>query len=415
MESRTVSSIYQLEMDANILQNSSLEFCDAKKPSSSPLPMIKPIFRFSIKVKFYPAGMSCVLLGSRLYLMGGALTYKPHLLRLSCYDMEFRGCKYENGFDEPINNYLEEQLGNYPPDVCVFDCNTCKLLSDDSCPPMNSGKFPNPLTFVANDQIFVLSLKKVHKDMITFESMKPGQVWKKLTPPPALFFSRSGHSLGSALIKDKFLLTFSVGESKIFLSYNINSDRWTLRGAYLLPQLFLGSIFVEDTLYSAVRGPFRRTSFEYNPPVLSFGPLKSTADVDQDEANFDYVALNRSKKVSDFGEHISICYKDICNWPIQANESGSSTRCLLHLGGLLTGTRKDSRFFGFVELLNRFEDITTQCELRFVAFEALPYKSSNKNSANIDPEFHARTIHASHFSTDFFDMSSLNAACAYLA
>lgn len=56
-DSGTVSNIYQLEMDANILENSSIELHGAQQRSSSPLPMIKPIFRFSHKVKFYPEGM----------------------------------------------------------------------------------------------------------------------------------------------------------------------------------------------------------------------------------------------------------------------------------------------------------------------------------------------------------------------
>ncbi|KAK1391385.1 hypothetical protein POM88_010441 [Heracleum sosnowskyi] len=411
INSGTVSNIYQLEMDANILENSSIESYDAKKPSSSSLPKINPIFSFLHKVKFYPEGMSCVLLGSKLYFMGGSLTYTADLLGLSCYDMDYR--EYENGFDEPINNFLNEQLENYPRDVSVFDCDTCQLLPDDSCLPKHSGKYPNPLTFVANDQIFVLSLKKVHKDMITFESMKPGHGWEKLTPPPPFFLFRSNHPVGSALIKDNFLLTFSTGRSNIILSYNIISDEWTLRESYHLPQLFLGSIFVQDTLYTAVREPLRRTYFKYNSPVLSFGPLKSTTDVDG--TTLDYVAVNRSRKVSDFGENSSICYNDIRNWPIHVNEFGFATRCFLHLGGLLKGTEKTSRFFGFVELFNPFpgeyEDTDTQSELRFVAFEALP----NKNSANVDAEFHARTIHSSHFSTDIFGTGCLNAACAYLA
>lgn len=189
---------------------------------------------------------------------GGSLTYTAHLLTLTCYDVEFRGCKYKNGFDVPIINYLKKQLENYPPDVYVFDCNTCELLLDDSCLLMHSGKYPNPLTFVANDKIFVLSLMKPHEDMITFESMKPGHGWEKLAPPPRLFFSRSRHLLGFALIKDKFLLTFSAGRANIILSYNINSDQWTILVPYHIPQLFLGSIFVQDTLYSHVRG---RTDF----------------------------------------------------------------------------------------------------------------------------------------------------------
>lgn len=401
-----VSHMYQLEMDTNILENSSL---DVKKPSSSfsSLPVIKPIFRFYRKVKPYPAGMSCVRLGSKLYLMGGSLTYTPNLLRVSCYDVDFRGCKYDHGFGLPIFNYLEEDLRNYPPDVCVFDCNTCELLPDGSCPDMNSGKSKNPLTFVANNQIFVLSKTKVHNDMITFESLTPGQqYWKKLAEPPQPFFSSKTRPIGSTLIKDKFILTFSTGSRRFILSYDINSDEWTSRDSYQLPLMSVGSIFVKDTIYLA----YSKTK----SPVVCFGPLKPT----KDGVNLDYVSRsNQLNKVSaDLGKHIPARLEDVCNWPIYNNPySGLGTKCLFHLGGLLKGTQECSRVFGLVELFDplapEYETKGSHppCELRYVAFQAL-------NSANVDEEeFALKTIHESRFSTEVFGTGILNAACAYLA
>lgn len=74
---------------------------------------------------------------------------------------------------------------------------------------MHLGKSNNLLTSVVNDQIFVLSTTKVHDDMITFESLKPGQGWKKLAEPPEPFFYSRTYLVGSTLIKDKFLLTFA--------------------------------------------------------------------------------------------------------------------------------------------------------------------------------------------------------------
>ncbi|KAK1391524.1 hypothetical protein POM88_010580 [Heracleum sosnowskyi] len=398
-----ISRIYQLEMDTHILVK--------EKPSSSPsssspsLPMIKPVFRFLCKEKLYPAGMSCVGLGSKLYLMGGSLTYTPDLLKVHRYDMDFKRCKYNNGLGEPLKNFLKQDLQNYPRDVCVFDCNTCELLPDDACPLMNSGKSENPLTFVANGQIFVLSTTKVHDDMITFESWTPGeQRWKKLAEPPQPFFYSKTHPIGSTLIKDKFLLTFATGRTKFILSYDINSDEWTSRDSYQLPLMSAGSIFVEDTIYLAVREP----AFNNKSPVLCFGPLKSI-----DGVNLDYVASS-SKKIYDLDKHIFACTEDLRNWPIYIDQSGHGTKCLFQLGGLLKGTRKNSRLFGLVELFDhypsRYEtDSHPPSELRFVAFQALP-------SANLDAaEFHVRTIHESRFSTELSGWGTLNAACAYLA
>ncbi|KAK1391372.1 hypothetical protein POM88_010428 [Heracleum sosnowskyi] len=413
VKTNIVSSIYQLEMDTNILENLSLRSCNAMKPSSSSssLPMIKPIFRFYRKVKSYPSGMSCVRLGSKLYLMGGSLSYTPHLLKVSCYDMDFRGGKYDNGMDVPISNFLKEDLTNYPPDVCVFDCNTCTLLPDNACPSMLSGKSENPLTFVADGQIFVLSTTKVRDDMIIFESLTPGQQqWKKLAEPPQSFFYSKTHPIGCTLIKDKFLLTFGIGRKKYILSYDINSDEWTSRDSYQLPLMSVDSIFVNNNIYLAGPEPARRGYFKNKSPVLCFGPLKST----EDGVNLDFVAQNQSKKVSYLCKHISACSKAVRNWPIYINQSGHSTKCLFHLGGLLKGTQKHSRFFGLVELFDPYppeyeaKHSHPPCELRFVAFQAL-------QSANVEAEFPLMTIHESRFSTEVFGTGTLNAACAYLA
>ncbi|KAK1391526.1 hypothetical protein POM88_010582 [Heracleum sosnowskyi] len=350
---RTVSVLYKIEMNRDKYENPT-SLPDPKSPNIElDLPLIKPVYTFRCtKDKFYPSGMSFVNLGPKLYFMGGSLSYKVHLLGLTLYDND-------------LDDYKDVD-DNVP------------LLPDSYIPSMDTGKPVNPITFVVDNQIFVLSSRNGPKGMTHFETFNPiSKKWKKLPPPKDDFFSKRKTACGSAVMGRKLFVTFrsyrddtDMLEDEMdmrwddidMLWYDIDTHSWTHCKSPYLPKIYRDSVFVGKVVKN----------------------------------------------------HSRICPSDIRNWPIFINGDGCSTRCLFHLGGFLNGTHKNSRCLGLVELFKpygwgseyRDEYKSTQSELRFVVFEA-----SEGNTS--DGSFNGRTIHACHFLTDLSNNCLLNSACVY--
>ncbi|KAK1391520.1 hypothetical protein POM88_010581 [Heracleum sosnowskyi] len=397
-----VSQLYKIEMDADKYENPTT--LPLKNPSKElNLQLIKPVHTFyNNKDTFYPSGMSVVNLGSKLYFIGGSVSYKAHLLGLSSYDDDLGDYDYE---DESLAvcNAFEDHLDCFPPNVYVFDCITSQLLP--GFPAMNTGKPQNPITFVVDDQIYVLSSRNGPKGMTHFETFNPIlKEWKKLMPPEQDFFSKRKTACGSVVMGRKLFVTFrsDFGDTdKLWdyidmLWYDIDTDSWTCFKSPHLPKIYRDSVFVGNTTYSTVSEPLEHTHKKQKYPVLSFDGFDST----------DYIrGIAKTKLVKK--------HHRIRNWPIYTNGHGYSTRCLFHLGGFLNGTDKNSRCLGLVELFNPHDEESdygveyeTQSELRFVVFEA-----SEGNTS--DDSFDGRTIHACHFSTDLLNDCLLNSACIY--
>ncbi|KAK1391370.1 hypothetical protein POM88_010430 [Heracleum sosnowskyi] len=415
---RTVSVLYKIEMNRDKYENPT-SLPDPKSPNIElDLPLIKPVYTFRCtKDKFYPSGMSFVNLGSKLYFMGGSLSYKAHLLDLTIYDNDLDDYKDVDD-NVPVCNAFEDYLECFPPTVYVFDCITSQLLPDSYIPSMDTGKPVNPITFVVDNQIFVLSSRNGPKGMTHFETFNPiSKKWKKLPPPKDDFFSKRKTVCGSAVMGRKLFVTFRSYRDDTdmleddmdmrwddidMLWYDIDTHSWTRCKSPYLPKIYRDSVFVGNTIYSTVCEPLQHTLKKHIYPVLSFDGFDSPNYIKK---------VAKSKVVK---KHSRICPSDIRNWRIFINGDGYSTRCLFHLGGFLNGTDKNSRCLGLVELFKpygwgseyRDEYKSTQTELCFVVFEA-----SEGNTS--DGSFNGRTIHACHFSTDLSNNCLLNSACVY--
>ncbi|KAK1391391.1 hypothetical protein POM88_010447 [Heracleum sosnowskyi] len=319
---------------------------DPKSPNIElDLPLIKPVYTFRCtKDKFYPSGMSFVNLGSKLYFMGGSLSYKVHLLGLTLYDND-------------LDDYKDVD-DNVP------------LLPDSYIPSMDTGKPVNPITFVVDNQIFVLSSRNGPKGMTHFETFNPiSKKWKKLPPPKDDFFSKRKTACGSAVMGRKLFVTFrsyrddtDMLEDEMdmrwddidMLWYDIDTHSWTPCKSPYLPKIYRDSVFVGNTIYSAVCEPLQHTLKKHIYPVLSFDGFDSP---------------NYIKSVAK---------------------------------GVLVELFKP---YGWGSEY-RDEYKSTQSELRFVVFEA-----SEGNTS--DGSFNGRTIHACHFLTDLSNNCLLNSACVY--
>ncbi|KAK1391530.1 hypothetical protein POM88_010586 [Heracleum sosnowskyi] len=403
---KVVSMLYKIEMDRDLYKNPTplARILHPNNPNIKlDLPLIKPVYIFNRQDKFYPSGMSFVNLGSKLYFMGGSVSYKSHLLGLSFYNSQLDD-KYFDGNNHPVCNAFEDFLECFPPNVYVFDCITSQLL-DCGIPSMKTGKPEDPITFVLDDQIFVLSSRNGPKGMTHFETFNPlsnkWKEWKTLKTPGADFFSEKKTALGSALMGRKLFVTYHFWDDFHILWYDIDTDYWTHCKSSHLPQIYRDSVFVDNVLYSTVGEPLQYTPQKYVYPVLSFDGFDSTNNTMESFTQSDVL-----KKYN------RICPSDLANWPIYVNQLGYSTRSLLHLGGFLNGTNNNSSCLGLVELFKSYGqpsecggEYQTQCELRFVVFEALQGNSSNGGSSN------GRTIHACHFSSDLSAICLLNSAC----
>lgn len=402
---KVVSMLYKIEMDRDKYENPTT--LPPKNPNIElDLPLIKPVHTFlHSKDKFYPSGMSFVNLGSKLYFMGGSVSYRSHLLGLSFYLNELDGKYSSDGIGHPVCNAFEDYLECFPPDVYVFDCITSRLLSPKECGirPMKTGKPKDPITFVLDDQIFVLSSSNGPKGMIHFETFNPiSNKWKELNTSSLGkdFFSKKKTALGSAVMGRKLFVTYRFWDDFHMLCYDIDTDNWTHCQSSFLPEIYRDSVFVGNVLYSTVSEPFQYAPQKYVCPVLSFDGF--------DSANINMESFTQNDVLKKYNP---IRPSDLANWPLYVNKLGYSTRCLLHLGGFLNGTNKNSSCLGLVELFKSYGETSecgvlyeTQCELRFVVFEALEGNTSDGSS-------NGRTIHACHFSSDMSTICLLNSAC----
>lgn len=420
--SKVVSVLYKIVLDSDILQHSTLsptiaaaietvpkpkfthstsasallENCTLRKPLY--LPMIRPVFTFSCNDRCYPYGMSCVNVGSILYFMGGSILYTTTCLSLDAYmDFEVFGTRPTT---EPIT-YFQDTLSCYPPDVYAFDCISSKLLDSSSpswIPPMISGKPQHPMTFVVDNQIYVLSSQNGLEEMTHFETYNPSsKKWEKLLLPDKHFFSQLKVTVcGSALVDRRFFVTFTSGTDFSFLWYDVDSGSWTHCTSPYQLNISRDSVFVDNTLYAF-----------HDHYMMSLGlsdTLSATTSTDRAHQYALFDKLNNN----------CTCTSSIQNWPLFVNQCRNCDCRLFHLGGLLKGTTRNSRCFGLVELFKtdqdiyEFKDYMPPCELRFIVLEALDGQSINSR-------FSAKTIHACHFSPDLSSSCVLSAAapCAF--
>ncbi|KAK1391387.1 hypothetical protein POM88_010443 [Heracleum sosnowskyi] len=254
---KVVSMLYKIEMDRDKYENPTPLPRILHPNTELDLPVIRPVYIFNHQDMHYPLGMSFVNLGSKLYFMGGSVSYKSHLLGLSFYTNELDD-KYSNGIGHPVCNAFEDYLECFPPHVYVFDCITSQLLSPKDCgiPPMNTGKPSDPITFVLDDQIFVLSSCNGPKGMIHFETFNPiskkWKEWKKLNTSSLGedFFSEKKTAVGSAVMGRKLFVTYHFWDDFHMLCYDIDTDNWTRSKSPYLPEIYRDSVFVDNVLYS---------------------------------------------------------------------------------------------------------------------------------------------------------------------
>lgn len=361
--SKVVSAIYKIVIDPN--------FTNIQIPSTN-LPCLKPVFTFSCKDHLYPSGMSFVTIGSKLYLMGGSISYSQYLLSMDCDD----------GID------FKYDLDCYPSHVYVFDSITSSLLDSSSphwVPPMTSGKPEDSITFVFDDQIFVLSSQNGPQGMTHFETFDfILKKWIKLPLPRPNFFSQGMLAKGSVIMGRKLFVSYFSEDTSNYhlLWYDIDSGSWTECRSFHLPSIFKDSVFVNDTLYS----------FTENYIVSLSGNLAATIGI---------IPTGRELEK----EYHRICPFTMDNWPVNVIvTSGYFTRRLFHIGGLLKGANNKSACLGFVEFfapdLPEYEvESMPPCELRFVVLEAIQGKSF-------------KVIHACHFLSDLSTNSFVSAAAA---
>lgn len=334
--------------------------------SADKRPLVTHVFDF-LREGEYPSGMSFVRLGHLLYFMGGSIDYITACLSLDCY-------KDDN---EPLTATL------YPPDVYVFDTETSKLLDSSSpywIPPMVSGKPKNPIVFVVNDRIYVLSSQDGPRILTHFETFDPvSRKWEKLQLPDPDFFSETKCAQGSFVNGDALLVTYlsEQGEFDV-LTYSIKSGFWTHRGrSSFLPTILRNPLFVGGSLYSLVNDKIHFM----NADCIPYDTL-----------------LESFYNLEEFGHSFSPYPMEHCLLDDRRPDVDTDT-CLFHFGELYpVGSNESTTYLGFVEFV-RPDFGSRTCGLRPVLLKVIEGKP---------PEF----IHVSRIPWDIpFYCSLTGAAC----
>ena len=217
-------------------QNKAAQDAQIKKPT--------PLFPIlQLQTSEFPNLMSCVQLGSKLYLFGGEFNINDPFM------------------DEHVKNKLkkEKERDCYPRDVYIFDLNTHNT-ADKSLDellvhgtPMNSGK-PSPHAFVADEKIYVVGSRLWigldHEIFHCFEVYDPViDKWNILPNPPARNVTTW---VRHVVVGSKVLLVAAQRGRPCLYCFDLHANQWTKCPGlpFQLDNFYPSTDFVEDTLYS---------------------------------------------------------------------------------------------------------------------------------------------------------------------
>ena len=214
--------------------------------------------------------MSCVQLGSKLYLFGGEFNINDPFM------------------DEHVKNKLkkEKERDCYPRDVYIFDLNTHNT-ADKSLDellvhgtPMNSGK-PSPHAFVADEKIYVVGSRPWigldHEIFHCFEVYDPViDKWNILPNPPARNVTTW---VRHVVVGSKVLLVAAQRGRPCLYCFDLHANQWTKCPGlpFQLDNFYPSTDFVEDTLYGCD-----------NNTIAALAPLAKEEEVEVEEEEGQY-------------------------------------------------------------------------------------------------------------------------------